>query len=278
MHCLPILTPMSQRLKFKCVLVNGATVSQSVNVTTGLNKIIKFWQYSAGQRKVTRKGDLSIEWKIQLSNCQVLLRFSTGGWQSLTVATTLMRGHSGDHCAAIIGCTMRVTVHLNMWSTHCISMNALQLDFCPKLLMRSSIAFAPPPHWIITRVHQFKYQICKNAEQPWENQFEGSFPSPFIKVQKVPLAPLVQCHGQFTGQKGGGGRGRNGHRGGAGPKYGRGSADKCALTRPIWGGRGGSTGESKWRRPVVNGQEEWGASKGTMLQPIYLPPKKHQQL
>ena len=26
---------------------------------------------------------------------------------------------------------------------------------------------------------------------------------PFIKVQKVPLAPLVQCHGQFTGQKGG---------------------------------------------------------------------------
>ena len=36
-----------------------------------------------------------------------------------------------------------------------------------------------------------------------KNQFEGSFPSPFIKVQKVPLAPLVQCHGQFTGQKGG---------------------------------------------------------------------------
>ena len=26
---------------------------------------------------------------------------------------------------------------------------------------------------------------------------------PFIKVQKVPLAPLVQRHGQFTGQKGG---------------------------------------------------------------------------
>ena len=190
-----------------------------------------------------------------------------------------MRGHSGDHCAAIIGCTITcVTVHLSVWSSHCISMNALHWDCSLKLLMRSSIAFAPPPHWIITRVHQFKYQICKNVEQPWENQFGGSFPSTFHKGPKGPPSSSCPVPWPIYWSERRGGRGRNGHRGGAGPKYGRGSADKCALTRPIWGGRGGSTGESKWRRPVVNGQEEWGASKGTMLQPIYLPPKKHQQL
>ena len=104
------------------------------------------------------------------------------------------------------------------------------------------------------------------------NLKDSSLP-PFIEDQKVPLAPLVQWHGQFTGQKGGEkeGGGRNGHRGGAGPNWSKVwegiNGQMCPNPTHLMREETGEEGQQESKSGI--GQCSMGGkngSRGTMLQ------------
>ena len=127
-----------------------------------------------------------------------MIKFSTArvswwGWQTLHHANegTLRRSLCCNHCLYYsVRYRASKCVKYTLYLLVNDSMNPLQWLSEPpnEEFHRLCPSF---PHWIITRVHQFKYQICKNVEQPWENQFGGSFPSTFHKGPKGP--PTSPC-------------------------------------------------------------------------------------
>ena len=124
--------------------------------------------------------------------------------------------------------------------------------------MRSFLAFGPDlPHCSALDYNQSTSVQTSNLQEFFnKNQFEGSFP--FIKVQKVP--PSFSCPAPWPiyWSERRGREGRNGHlsREAQVQKMGGDQGDKCALTRPIWGGRVG--------RLLVNRESKSGFGQWSM--------------
>ena len=147
----------------------------------------------------------------------------------------------------------------------------------------------PASHWIITRVHQFKYQICKNVCSNLErSKFEGFFPSTFHRGPKGPLgSPCPVAWPIYWSERRG--VGRNGHLGGAGPNWSKVwegiNGQMCPNPTHLMREETAEEGQQESKSGI--GQCSMGGkngSRGTMLQQhrYYIRccccQKKHQQL